>query len=69
MSQALESTFCTRSQSMAKLLGQHYGDRSIYMESARDRALFKDAEFLGLVTTHGQLTSAGYTFWQRHQQD
>jgi len=53
---------------VAKLLGQHYGDRSVYLQDARDRALLKDALSLGLVSIDGQLTVAGYSFWQRHQQ-
>ena len=54
---------------VAKLLGQHHGDRSVYLCSPRDRALLNDALLLGLVSSQGQLTSAGYTFWQRYQQD
>ena len=54
---------------VAKLLGQHYGDRSVYLRSERDRSLLNDALLLGLVSSQGQLTTAGYTYWQRHDKD
>ena len=47
---------------MAKLLGQRHADRSVYVRSPRDRALMNDALLLGLVSSQGQLTKAGYTF-------
>ena len=55
--------------SVAKLLGQHYGDRSVYLQDSNDRALLKDAFSLGLVTIDGQLTTTGYAFWQSWQRD
>ena len=69
MSQTTPLTVRAPSSAVAKLLGQHYGDRSIYLQDWRDRALLNDALLLGLVSTDGQLTTAGYDFWQSHQQD
>lgn len=67
MPQTIQSTFREPASAVARLLGQHYGDRSVYLQDASDRELLKDALSLGLVSTDGQLTIAGYSFWQRHQ--
>ena len=68
MSKTISSNFRTRGSSVARLLGQHYGDRSVYLRDSNDRALLQDALSMGLVSTDGQLTTAGYAFWQRHEQ-
>lgn len=52
--------------SLVQLLGQHYGDRSVYLREPRDHVLLKDAMNRGLVSSSGHLTSRGYALWQRH---
>lgn len=69
MSQISQPTFRMPTSAVARLLGQHYGDRSVYLRDADDHAILNDALSRGLVSMEGQLTTAGYTFWQRHQQD
>lgn len=54
---------------LVRLLGQHFGDRSIYLRDRRDRLLLRDAMHHGLVSSSGRLTSRGYAFWQRHEED
>ena len=49
-----------------KLLGQHYGDRTVYLNEPSDRDLLRHALAKGLVSAEGQLTTAGYVLWQRH---
>lgn len=57
----------TQTGSLVRLLGQHYGDRSVYLREPRDHVLLKDAMNRGLVSSSGQLTSRGYALWQRHE--
>lgn len=51
---------------LVRLLGQHFGDRSIYLRDPRDRVVLQDAMSRGLVSASGRLTSRGYALWQRH---
>ncbi|HEX9585668.1 MAG TPA: hypothetical protein VGB36_14310 [Gammaproteobacteria bacterium] len=55
--------------SLLQLLGQHYGDRSVYLREPRDHLLLQDAMRRGLVSSSGRLTSRGYALWQRHEYD
>lgn len=59
----------THTGSLVRLLGQHYGDRSVYLRDPRDHVLLKDAMNRGLVSSSGRLTSLGYALWQRHEDD
>ena len=52
---------------VARLLGQHYGDRSVYLREAGDRDLFELAQSIGLISADGQLTTRGYAYWQRRR--
>ncbi len=54
-------------RSLVRLLGQHYGDRTVYLRDPRDRLLLKEAINRGLVSASGRLTSRGYAWWQRHE--
>ncbi|HEY5701672.1 MAG TPA: hypothetical protein VIT83_06255 [Gammaproteobacteria bacterium] len=54
-------------RSLVRLLGQHYGDRTVYLRDPRDHLLLKDAISRGLVSASGRLTSRGYAWWQRHE--
>lgn len=49
---------------LANLLGQRYGDGTIYLHTAQDRHLLKKAKALGLVSEAGYLTRAGQEFLQ-----
>ena len=51
---------------VARLLGQHYGDRSVYLSEVGDDTLLELARSRGLISTDGQLTTEGYRYWQRH---
>lgn len=59
----------TNTFSLVRLLGQHYGDRSLYLQDPRDHLLLQDAKNRGLVSLSGRLTSRGYAFWQRYEAD
>lgn len=47
------------------LLGQHFGDRMVYLQGNKDWQLFKLAVEQGLVTEDGYITTEGYRSWQR----
>lgn len=49
------------------LLGQHYGDGSVYLHDASDRVLLKRAIEGGYVSPEGYLTPAGHQLWLRMQ--
>ena len=68
MAQLNTTTVRAANEAVARLLGQHYGDRSVYLHDANDRVLLNDALSLGLVSSSGQLTTTGYHYWQSHQQ-
>lgn len=55
--------------SLVRLLGQHYGDRSVYLRDPRDHVLLQEAMDRGLVSSSGRLTSRGYALWRRHEDD
>lgn len=57
----------TGAQEVAVLLGQHYGDGSVYLLGARDRILLEQAVRDGLVSAQGYLTPAGQQIWLRAQ--
>jgi hypothetical protein len=40
----------------------------VYLNDSSERVLLEDALSMGLVSSSGQLTTAGYSYWQRHQQ-
>ncbi len=53
---------------LVELLGNRFGNRLVYLQSADDRRLLARAIGLGLVDEEGLLTAAGYRFWQRREQ-
>ena len=67
MSSHIASTPRSTAHALARLLGQHYGDRTVYLSSNSDQALFEAARAMGLISSEGQLTTEGYSYWQRHQ--
>ncbi len=54
---------------VARLLGQHYGDRSVYLSEDGDQSLLEIAQASGLVSADGQLTTRGYAYWQRYRRN
>ncbi|MDH3672752.1 MAG: hypothetical protein OES46_16620 [Gammaproteobacteria bacterium] len=50
-------------RALARFLGQHYGDRSVYLDREGDELLLEEAIRLGLVSEEGYLTRAGYEHW------
>ena len=54
-------------RALVRLLSQHYGDRSLYLSHPRDHLVLRDAMERGYVSSDGELTPAGYAYWQRHE--
>jgi len=54
-------------RALVRLLSQHYGDRSLYLSHPRDHLVLRDAMERGYVSSDGELTPAGYAFWQRNE--
>jgi hypothetical protein len=56
-------------RALVRLLSQHYGDRSLslYLSHPRDHLVLRDAMERGFVSSDGELTPAGYAYWQRHE--
>lgn len=52
---------------ISRLLGCRFGDRSVYLQSDRDRTVLRKAIAAGLVSSDGYVTPAGYRF--RRQSD
>lgn len=59
------STVQNEVRELMHLLGQHFGDRMVYLQGNKDRRLFKLAVEEGLVTEDGYITIEGYRAWQR----
>ena len=53
------------SRELIRLLGQHFGDRLVYLQGSNDLRLFKLAVEKGLITEDGYITKEGYRLWQR----
>ena len=53
------------SRELMLLLGQHFGDRMVYLRENKDWRLLKLAVEQGLVTEDGYITIEGYRLWQR----
>jgi hypothetical protein len=64
MTHGFQGTVGGHRESLLRFLGQHYGDRSVYLSDARDRELLREAVGRGLVSPAGRLTSIGYALWQ-----
>ena len=56
------------SREITVLLGQHYGDGTVYLHSARDRILLREAISKGFVSPEGYLTPQGHQVWLRMAQ-
>lgn len=54
-------------RAMLRLLSQHYGDRSVYLSQPQDHLVLRDAMERGYVSSDGELTPAGYAYWQRNE--
>lgn len=54
---------------IGRFLGQHYGDRMVYLRDRHDRRLFRQAVRQGLVSADGYVTAEGYGLWRRHAED
>lgn len=52
-----------------KLLGNHFGDGSVYFREQFERSLYAQAVSLGLVSADGLLTAAGRSAVARYRGD
>ena len=53
---------------ISRLLGCRFGDRSVYLQTDRDRTVLRKAIAAGLVSSDGYVTPTGYRFrrtWDR----
>lgn len=52
-------------RSVVRLLAQRYGDGQVYLNEGDDPRPYQQAVSLGLVSTEGYLTAAGYSLVSR----
>lgn len=55
-------------QALVRLLGQHFGDRLVYLRRPEDGRLLRRATALGFVSEEGYLTATGCQCWRRAEE-
>lgn len=56
-------------EALVRVLMCRFGDGSVYLEESADRAVYRAAQALGLISGDGYLTRAGRRFLSEHGPD
>lgn len=55
--------------SLSRLLDQRWGDGQIYLTSASEKPILREAIALGLISEEGYVTRFGKRLWAQHRCD